>query len=143
MDRTTPEGPHDGGCQCGAVRYRVEGRTGRIYVCHCTTCQRQSGSAFGMSWLVPREAFRLLSGELRSFRVVCDSGRTKDCAFCPDCGTRIHHTAPSDSPRLSVKPGTLDDTSWLAPQHHIWTRSRQRWLPIPEGAVCAEEEPGD
>jgi hypothetical protein len=93
------------------VRYRLEGEPLGLGVCHCTECQKQSGSAFGMSLVVPEDAFRLLSGELKSFSVVCDSGRTKQCAFCPECGTRIHHRVFEAA--LSIKPGTLDDTSWL------------------------------
>ena len=79
-----------------------------LAVCHCRECQRQSGSAFGMSLAVPHRAFRLVSGALKSFEAVCDSGRTKTCAFCPECGTRIYHETVNG---MSVKPGTLDDTS--------------------------------
>jgi len=128
----------EGGCQCGAVRYRLEGEPIGLAVCHCTGCQRQSGSAFGMSLAVRSEAFRLLAGELRTFTVSCDSGRTKRCAFCPACGTRIHHQVFDAA--LSVKAGTLDDTSWLAPDSHYWTRSRQPWVPIPAGARCFEDD---
>jgi len=130
--------PCDGGCQCGSLRYRIEGAPLGLAVCHCTECQKQSGSAFGMSLLVPRAAFRLLSGELRRFDVRCDSGRTKHCSFCPGCGTRIHHEVFEGA--LSLKPGTLDDTSWLSPQAHYWTRSKQPWVPIPAGARCFEDD---
>lgn len=131
----------DGGCQCGRVRYRVRGEPLSLAVCHCTLCQRQSGSAFGMSLMVPAESFELLSGELASFTVTCDSGRTKECAFCPACGTRIHHRGALDPSVVSLKPGTLDDPSGLVPGLHIWTRSRQAWVPIPEGVPCFEAEP--
>lgn len=119
----------EGGCQCGRVRYRVEGRPHGLTVCHCQGCQRQSGSAFGMSLHVPREAFRLLSGELRSFTVPCDSGRTKECASCAHCGTRIHHQGEWG---MSIKAGTLDDTSTLSPDAHYWTSRQQGWFRIPE-----------
>jgi len=128
----------DGGCQCGTVRYRLDGETLGLAVCHCTECQRQSGSAFGMSLAVPRDSFRLLSGELQTFTVTCDSGRTKSCAFCPSCGTRIHHRVIEGL--LSIKPGTLDDTSWLSPAAHYWTKSKQPWFPIPDGARCFSDD---
>lgn len=128
----------EGGCQCGAVRYRIEGRPLGLAVCHCGGCQKQSGSAFGMSLAVPRDAFRLLAGELRSFATACDSGRTKRCSFCPACGTRIHHQIFEGA--LSVKAGTLDDTSRLAPAAHYWTKRKQAWVPIPEGARCFEDD---
>ena len=84
-----------------------------------------------MSLAVRSDAFQLVSGTLKRFTVRCDSGRTKECAFCPDCGTRIYHRVLEAV--LSIKPGTLDDTSWLAPQEHYWTKRKQRWVPIPEG----------
>ena len=135
-------GPKEGGCQCGAVRYRIEAEPLGLVACHCTECQRLSGSAFGMSLAVPKDSFRLLSGELKTFTRSCDSGRTLDCSFCPNCGTRIHHAGAFAEAALTVKPGTLDDTSWLAPEMHIWTKSKQPWVPIPEGARCFDGEPG-
>src|SRR5262245_11006319 len=128
----------DGGCQCGGVRYRVEGEPLALAVCHCTECQRQTGSAFGMSLALPASGFQLLSGELKTFSVRCDSGRTKQCAFCPACGTRIYHQVAASA--LSLKPGTLDDTSWLRPKSHYWTKRRQPWVVIPEGARCIEDD---
>ena len=128
----------DGGCQCGSVRYRIEGPALGLAVCHCTECQRQSGSAFGMSLAVAADSFRLLSGELKTFTVVCDSGRSKRCAFCPDCGTRIHHQIIEAV--LSIKPGTLDETSWLTPDAHYWTQSKQPWVPIPDGVPCIRDD---
>ncbi len=128
----------EGGCQCGRVRYRLEGEPLELTVCHCTGCQRQSGSAFGMSLAVPREAFRLLSGELKAFTTVCDSGRTKECAFCPSCGTRIYHQGLEAT--MSIKPGTLDDASSLEPGAHYWTKSKQSWVLIPEEARCFNDD---
>jgi hypothetical protein len=120
-----------GGCQCGGVRYRFEGEPLELTVCHCRECQRQSGSAFGMSLSIPASAFELLSGNLKFFEVVCDSGRIKTCAFCPTCGTRIYHRTDAG---ISVKAGTLDDTSFLRPSSHYWTKRKQPWVPIPDGA---------
>lgn len=120
----------DGGCQCGKVRYRIEGKPRGLAVCHCTECQRQSGSAFAMSLAVRADAFRLLSGRPNSFQVKCDSGRIKTCTFCPDCGTRLTHQTSDVA--LSVKAGTLDDTSGLRPDAHYWTKRRQPWVVIPD-----------
>jgi hypothetical protein len=118
-----------GGCQCGEIRYRLEGEPIELTVCHCRECQRQSGSAFGMSLSIPAEAFELLSGSLKFFEVVCDSGRKKSCAFCPNCGTRIYHRTHAG---ISIKAGTLDDTSRLRPTAHYWTQRKQPWVAIPD-----------
>jgi hypothetical protein len=79
--------------------------------------------------VVPAEAFKLLSGSLRFFEVVCDSGQTKSCAFCPNCGTRIYHRTDAG---ISIKAGTLDDTSRLRLTAHYWTSRKQPWLAIPD-----------
>lgn len=128
----------DGGCQCGAVRYRLTGPPLGLAVCHCRECQRQSGSAFGMSLAVATDSFRLIAGELASFQVTCDSGRRKTCSFCGRCGTRIHHQTVAGA--LSVKAGTLDDTSWLVPDAHYWTARKQPWVLVPPGARCFEDD---
>jgi len=130
-------GTHDGGCQCGALRYRIERDPRKVAVCHCQGCQRQSGSAFGISLDVSREDFTLLSGRLRSFSVRCDSGRTKECHFCEECGTRIYHAGDWG---LSVKGGTLDDPSWIEPSAHYWTAMKQRWVEIPDGVRCFPDD---
>ncbi len=135
------EKPREGGCQCGALRYSVVGAPIALAVCHCTECQRQSGSAFGMSLIVPKDAFRMTSGEPRTFERKADSGNTVRCAFCPGCGTRIYHEPAAMAASLNVKPGTLDDTSWLEPVVHAWTRSKQPWVVIPEGVRCFDEQP--
>src|SRR6267378_1258460 len=109
--------PMTGGCQCGHIRYELSGDQFALAVCHCKECQRQSGSAFGMSLAVPPGAFKLRTGVLKTFEVTCDSGRTKRCAFCPECGTRIYHQTQNG---MSLKAGTLDDTSWLKPHAHYW-----------------------
>jgi hypothetical protein len=127
-----------GGCQCGSVRYRIDGAPFDLAVCHCAGCQRQSGSAFGMSLTVRADSFHLLSGKLSSFTVTCDSGRLKTCSFCETCGTRIHHQ--TNKAALSVKAGTLDDTSSLNPSAHYWTKRKQTWVIIPNGSKCVEDD---
>jgi len=129
-----------GGCQCGAVRYEITGEPRRLLVCHCRDCQRQSGSAFGMTLVVGASEFRILEGELKTFSVQSDAGREKLGAFCPSCGTRIYHKLEWRPDAVTIKPGTLDDTSWLEPKMHIWTRSKQPWVVIPEGVETHERQ---
>ena len=130
-----------GGCQCRDVRYEVMGPPRQLVVCHCSDCQRQSGSAFGMTLVVSEADFRLIQGELKTFTSTAETGRAKLGAFCPRCGTRIYHKPKWRRGTVSVKPGTLDDTSGLTPDTHIWTRSRQPWVTIPKGVVAHETQP--
>lgn len=132
----------EGGCQCGAVRYQIRGEPLALGVCHCTECQRQSGSAFGMSLIVRRDDFDVVSGELRDFTRTSDSGRPMRCAFCPTCGTRIFHEPSYLQGVLNVKPGTLDDTSGLEPTLQLWTSQKQGWVVLPEGVQRFEKQPG-
>jgi hypothetical protein len=122
-----------GGCQCGQVRYVLNGEVHRLNVCHCRDCQRQSGSAFGMSLVIAPETFVLTAGELRTFELEADSGRTKTCAFCPRCGVRIFNRTRV---LYSVKAGTLDDTRWLVPDAHYWTERKQAWTVLPDDVPC-------
>lgn len=133
---------HTGGCQCGAIRYEFSGDPKLVVACHCTDCQRQSGSAFGMTLVVDEADFRLTQGELKTFSSESAAGRAKLGAFCPDCGTRIYHKPEWRKGSVSVKPGTLDDTQWLQPTVHLWTNSKQGWVTIPDGVKTFETQPG-
>jgi hypothetical protein len=135
--------PLTGGCQCRAVRYEIDAEPQALYACHCTECQKQSASAFALSMLVPRDAVRVTQGELREWVRRADSGRMISCLFCATCGTRVFHNPHSNPKVTTIKPGTLDDTSWFDPIGHIWTRSAQPWVDIPADTVNYEGQPPD
>jgi hypothetical protein len=131
-----------GGCQCGLVRYSIKSKPIVAYCCHCTDCQQQSSSAFGMSVWFPAQAFTLLSGECLTWKTQGDSGNEKACTFCPECGTRIYHAFPDQSKTLSLKGGSLDNIRDITPIAHIWTRSAQPWiLEHLRNELCYETEP--
>ena len=131
----------EGGCQCGGIRYQIEGDPIALAICHCTDCQQQSGSAFGMSLIVPQAAFRVTLGEPRSFTKQADSGNETKCFFCGDCGVRIYHSPSAMGTTYNVKPGTLDERSWLRPSVEVWTSSKQPWVAVPEGLRAFETQP--
>ncbi len=118
-----------GGCRCGRIRYRINSPPRSLYACHCTDCQKQSSSAFGMSLIVDYSTLEFVTGEaeIKFWDTHVEDGSPKHCAFCKHCGTRLFH-AGSDSIRISIKAGSLDDTRWLQPVAHIWLRSAQPWL---------------
>lgn len=133
--------PLSGGCQCGHVRYEVRAEPLTVYVCHCTECQRQSGSAFAMSMIVPRPALIFVAGTLARWSRTTERGNVLDGGFCAACGTRLVHY-PSVNEQVAVlKPGTLDDTRWLSPVGHIWVRSAQDWVSIPSDSLIFESHP--
>ena len=129
-----------GQCQCGAVRYSLTGKAVTAFVCHCTDCQRQSGSAFGMAaWLEDAE-LDLQRGELKEWIRHTPSGKQMACRFCADCGSRLFHQVLG-SRYLSVKPGSLDDPAQFQPVAHIWVGSKQPWVEIPAGVLQFEGNP--
>lgn len=130
-----------GGCQCGAIRIAVTGEPLALYVCHCLECRKQSASAFGMSLQVPRAALTLTSGTPRFWTRGTDSGRRLDCAFCPDCGSRLWHQMGADSQTVTVKAGCLDAPVDAATAIHIWVKRKLPGIVIPEGATRFDEEP--
>ena len=138
--------PLTGGCICGAARYEITQVPLRVYACHCTDCQRATVSAFSIGVAVLGEAFRVLGKELQAAPGgVTAGGRVKTRWVCPDCGICLCGgvkigTEPPGYTRI-VRGGTLDDTSWLNPTAHLFMRSKQPWVIIPEGASVYETVP--
>lgn len=137
---TATDSTQSGGCQCGAVRYHIEGAPLGLAVCHCTECQRQSGSAFGMSLIVRAEQLTI-EGTLKTFSRPSDAGPAVECAFCPECGTRIYHRPTRFQGLVNIKPGTLDDTSQLKPALVAWVEHKQPWVPLPQGIATHSRQP--
>jgi hypothetical protein len=135
--------PYDGGCVCGEVRYRLHDEPLTFYACHCTDCQGFSGSAFGLSMPVRGDSIEVLRGEPARYEVVTAEQRRKRGKRCSSCGARLWGE-PVRFPRIAIlRPGTLDDPSWARPIAHIWLRSAQPWVPIPDGALRFEGQPED
>jgi hypothetical protein len=80
----------------------------------------------------------IVTGPTKQFTRIADSGGEVTGVFCPDCGTRIYHVPQPAQDVVSLKPGTLDDTSWLRPGTFIWMKSAQGWVPIPNGVRALE-----
>ncbi|MCP1200142.1 GFA family protein [Notoacmeibacter sp. MSK16QG-6] len=141
---TLPPLPLHGSCQCGQIRYAISETPLTFYLCHCTNCQHQSSSIAGASLLIRRAALTV-KGEPAIARWRADSGAEKSGAFCPSCGVRLFHGSLDSEPdgRITIKAGTLDDTSWLRPAGHIWMSSAIRGLRFPEDDLVYEGQPPD
>jgi hypothetical protein len=129
---------HEGGCVCGAVRYVTHGDPERVTICHCTWCQRRTGSAFGIEAVFKHENVTLFAGALQIYRHVSDeSGRWLDQHFCARCGTNMGLTLEVVPEIRSIAAGTFDDPSWIrADRHtfrHVFLRSARNWSEIPDG----------
>jgi hypothetical protein len=130
-----------GGCQCGQARYEVTSEPTEIYVCHCTECRKQSASAFGISVDFPRASLRLTQGGVASWTRAADSGRRRECFFCPVCGSRLWHAMPDSDADISVKGGSLDAPPDLTNAVHIWTSRKLAGVIIPANARQYPREP--
>jgi len=131
--------PQTGGCQCGQVRYEITEEPQSVYTCHCLDCQRLTSSAFSLGIVVPEKGFRLMGLEARQLQRTADSGRVNIRLVCPECGSWVCGM-PRDG-LVRVRGGTLDDTSWLRPTRHTWTRRKQPWVKLPEGDEVFEGQP--
>lgn len=135
-----PDLPLSGGCQCGQLRYRITEMPLTLYCCHCTECQGQSSSAFGMSLRVPARAVEL-QGNYASFTRDAGKETAAEGVFCPQCGSRVVHRGRGSDSGSSVKAGSLDETGWLQPVGHIWTDSAQDWVKL--DGLCYARQPSD
>ena len=117
-----------GGCLCGAVRYTLKSAPQSVVICHCTHCQKASGSAFSTNAAIA-ESDIVIVGEMASYPDVADSGDVLFRCFCPRCGSSLG-SRPAARPGVFIlKVGSLDDHSSLqAAALEIWTRSKQPWV---------------
>lgn len=141
MSRSKVVTVRSGGCQCGAVRYEVDGPTLKLVVCHCNECRKQSASAFGVSVFVPCAALRVTRGNPKFWSRPTDSGHVLDCAFCPDCGSRLWHQRRGAVDQISVKAGSLDQPVDISQAIHIWTSRKLPGVVLPAGAICFPRQP--
>ncbi|MBV8565490.1 MAG: GFA family protein [Methylobacteriaceae bacterium] len=118
----------DGRCHCGQITFEAEVNPDDVTICHCTDCQRFSGSAFRTSVPVPVELFVLLSGTPNSYVKTAESGNQRRQAFCGNCGTAIYACAADSPQSYSLRVGTLRQRAALIPRRQIWRRSALPWV---------------
>jgi len=138
-----PQFPIEGGCACGAVRYRLLGAPFAVYTCHCTDCQTLSASVFSLNGVVRTDQLEIVSGDLKMWLRTAESGNRIPQHVCTYCGVRIFTEPPNGGGTRTLRLGTLDDTGWLFPSAAIYMKSAQPWVRMPEGTLLYEEMPSD
>lgn len=127
---------HEGGCLCGAVRYRAKGQALRTLVCHCHFCQKMTGSTSYAESMFPIDAVDF-TGELRVYDHKSEtSGKAVQVHFCPRCGTTVTLTFERWPDYRAISRGTFDNPDWAAIGSHIWTESAQTGVILPAGVDC-------
>jgi len=129
-----------GGCLCGAVRYVLKSEPLAVALCHCTHCQRQSGSVFSCN-VVVRDADYEQSGETMVYVDKGDSGQPVYRHFCGRCGSPILATVAEAPGKVVVRAGTLDNMAGLQPQTEVYTDHAVKWLaPVAGTARFAQNQ---
>lgn len=128
----------DGGCACGAVRYRMMSPPMFVHCCHCRDCQRQTGTAFVLNALIETDRLAVQSGTLQAHSMPTDSGMPHRVFRCDACGTAMWSEYGGLSPLRFVRVGTLDEPSQLQPDVHIFVRSKLPWVALPEAVPAFE-----
>ena len=123
----------EGGCSCGAVRYRLASEPMIVHCCHCRNCQRQTGSAFAVNLLIEADRVEVLAGDPEAVDAPRDDGSTQRVYRCPRCQVAVFSQYTSDKVRF-IRAGTLDEPGAITPDVHIFTRSKVAWVTLPEGA---------
>lgn len=129
-----------GRCTCGAVRFELLDRPIVVHCCHCTWCQRESGSAFAVNALMAASEVRLIQGAPEITPVPTASDAPQVFHRCPDCRMALWSAyGGAGEDVLFVRSGTLDDPSFAEPDLHIFTSTAAGWFRPPEGARVFEE----
>jgi hypothetical protein len=121
-----------GGCACGQVRYQLLAEPIRVHCCHCTDCQRHTGSAFVLNAIIETAAIKILRGKLEAIPVPRAYG-PHDIYRCPKCKTALWSDYGHRPQIRFVRVGTLDTPSALRPDIHIYTRWKVPWVKLPKG----------
>ena len=129
--------PPEGGCACGAVRYRLASDPLFTHCCHCLNCQRQTGSAFVINLLIEADRVELLAGDPQPIEVARDDASKQKIFRCPSCQVAVFSEYGLPEVRF-VRAGTLDQPSGVVPDVHIFTRSKLPWIILPNSAPAFE-----
>ena len=129
--------PAEGGCSCGAVRYRLTSEPLFTHCCHCLNCQRQTGSAFVINLLIEADRLDLIAGDPQPVDVPRDDGSAQRIYRCANCQVAVF--SEYGRPEIKfVRGGTLDEPSQVTPDVHIYTRSKVPWIALPESVPAFE-----
>ncbi|QEC46168.1 GFA family protein [Baekduia soli] len=118
-------------CRCGQLQAFVEGEPKRVSICHCLSCQRRTGSAFGEQARFSRVGFSH-SGEFREWERVSDDGQPRSYWFCPICGSTVWYA--TDEGEVAIPVGALADPTFPPPTRSVWERRKHAWVHPPAAA---------
>jgi hypothetical protein len=127
-----------GGCSCGEVRYELLDRPMRVHCCHCTDCQRHTGSAFVLNAIIETSCIKIVRGKLTRASVRREDG-PHDVYRCAKCGVAVWSDYGRRPQIRFVRVGTLDEPAALSPDIHIYTSTKLPWVKLPRGKPAFRE----
>jgi hypothetical protein len=129
-----------GGCTCGSLRYRLKARPIFVHCCHCSWCQRETGSAFAVNAFIEAAQVELLQGKPVEVTLPSASGKGQVLLRCTDCGVTVWSNYAGAGPKFNfVRVGTLDEPVRVPPDIHIYTSTRQPWVILPAGVPAVDD----
>ena len=127
-----------GGCSCGKVRYRLASAPMFVHCCHCLNCQRHTGSAFVINLLIEAARVEVQGEAPEPVTMPLNGGSPNQIFRCPECRVALWSVYGNRHQVLFVRGGTLDEPSTVAPDVHIYTRSKLPWVELPASVPAFE-----
>lgn len=141
-EQKQPDNLQTGGCICGDIKFEfLQGAVYSSHHCHCSDCQRTTGSGFSTFCILPKKALNITQGEARFYDTVGETGNTVTRGFCPKCGSPLISYLSSNPKLVVVKAGALDNADWLQPSSSFWTSSAHAWAKPDPDIKGFEENP--
>jgi hypothetical protein len=131
---------YEGGCTCRQVRYRMKSKPLFVHACHCTWCQRETGTAFALNAMIEADRVELTAGAPEAVDTPSASGKGQKIWRCPKCRIAVwsNYAGAGDAVRF-VRVGSLDAGHGIGPDIHIFTSTKQPWLVLPAGTLAVAE----
>jgi hypothetical protein len=130
----------EGGCTCKQVRYRMKSKPLYVHCCHCTWCQRETGTSFALNAMIEADRVDLTNGQPEAVMTPSASGKGQTIWRCPNCRVAVwsNYAGAGDAVRF-VRVGTLDAGHGIGPDIHIFTSTKQPWVTLPPDAKAVPE----
>jgi hypothetical protein len=119
----------EGGCLCGAIRYRALADPYDVTHCHCSSCRKASGAPFVTWFSVDRDKFSFIAGKPTSYASSANVVRT----FCSQCGTALTYQRTDVPDAIDITVGSMDDPAAITPEDHTWTERQLPWIVLADG----------
>lgn len=130
----------EGGCQCGAIRFRTTDQPIRAMACHCSSCKQRTGGAYGIGVYFKEEDVEFLQGDIQEYEFHSkESGRWLRNKFCPKCGSSVAWTLEMRPGLCGVAGGNYDDPNWFTLEAYLWDEAARPDMCYPEAMVVHKQ----